>query len=111
MDGSSGRPNDGDDLAQRRRSGRRITIVIAPYELAAGLVARFDPAQLVANGGAPDRRLDLAVAGPHYFVCLGRCGRYSVWTPAFTRYRLGRERIGWKAGLPDWVDQDSFVDL
>ena len=85
--------------------------MIAPYKLAAGLVARLDPAELLAHGGAPDRRPDLAVAGPHYFVCLGRCGQYSVWTPAFTRHRPGREKVGWKSGQADWVDQDSYVDL
>jgi len=52
-----------------------------------------------------------AVAGPHYFICIGRCGAWSAWTPAFSRYRPGRSKVGYKAGVRDWASQESFVDL
>ena len=67
----------------------------APY-LAAGLVARLDPAELLAHGGAPDRRPDLALAAPHYFAALGRCGQYSVWNRlrSLVIGRAGRRLVG-----------------
>jgi len=85
--------------------------VIAPIEVERGLVMRFDPERLLKSGAAPDRPPERAVVGPHYFICIGRCGQWSVWTPAFSRYRPGRSKVGYKAGVRDWASQDAFVDL
>src|SRR5689334_6287512 len=85
--------------------------MIAPVEIEEGLVARFDPAALLAHGAVCNQRPSIAVAGPHYFVCLGRAGAYSIWIPAFSRHRPGRHKVGYKGGHRDWVDQDSYVDL
>lgn len=85
--------------------------MLTPLEVTRGLVIRFDPDRLHANGAAPDRPPTRAVQGWHYFVCVGRCGQWSVWVPAFSRYVPGRIKLGYKAGSPDWTAGDSFVDL
>lgn len=85
--------------------------MIGPLEVTRGLVMRFDPDRLREAGAAPDRPPDRAVRGPHYFVCVSRCGPWSVWVPAFSRYLPGRIRVGYKAGNADWVAQPSYVDL
>jgi hypothetical protein len=85
--------------------------MIRALEIIEGLVARFDPQQLVACGAAPNRRPESAVAGLHYFVCLGRCGQYSVWIPAYSRHQPGRVKLRWKGGSADWVERDSYVDM
>lgn len=85
--------------------------MIAALELSEGFVARFDPHVLLLHGAEPNGRPTLAEAGSHYFICLGRFATSSVWTPAFSRERLGRIRVGWKGGWADWVAQASYVDL
>lgn len=85
--------------------------MITPLEIERGLVIRFDPEKLRAHGAAPDRPPARAVQGWHYFVCVGRCGPWSVWVPAFSRHLPGRIRLGFKAGALDWNGQESFVDL
>ena len=85
--------------------------MLSPFELDRGIVVRFDPEKLREHGAIPNRRFDLAVRDPHYFVCLGPCGHHSVWVPAYSRHRPGRFQVGYKAGSHDWTGQDSFVDL
>lgn len=85
--------------------------MITPLEIERGLVIRFDPEKLGAHGAAPDRRPARAVQGLHYFVCIGPCGPWSVWVPAFSRHRPGRIPLGYKAGSLNWTGQESFVDL
>ena len=85
--------------------------MITPLEIDRGLVMRFDPEKLRERGAAPTCPPVHAVQGAHYFVCLGRCGVWSVWVPAFSRHRPGRTPLGYKGGSRDWTDQPSFVDL
>jgi hypothetical protein len=86
--------------------------MITPVEVQLGLVARFDPERLLENGAAPACPPMRAVRGPHYFMCVGGpFGPWSVWIPAFSRYRPGRIKLGFKDGSSDWVGPDSYVDL
>jgi hypothetical protein len=85
--------------------------MIESAEVQRGLVTRFDPNRLLENGAAPDCPRVRAVQGVHYFVCVGRFGLWSVWIPAFSSYRPGRIKLGYKSGSSDWVGRDSFVDL
>jgi hypothetical protein len=86
--------------------------MLTPIEVDRGLVIRFDPARLLEAGAAPTvRSRDRAVVGCHYFLCIGNSGRWSIWTPAFSRWLPGRQALGYKAGSPDWVGQPGFVDM
>jgi len=86
--------------------------MLSPVEVDHGLVIRFDPAVLLAEGAAPTARSRAqAVSGVHYFICLGPAGKWPLWVPAFSRWLPGRVRVGYRAGSRDWVSQDAYVDL
>ena len=84
--------------------------MIGVHEVCRNLVVRFDPLTLMELGAYPSTSAGLAVQGLHYFLCLERCGPYSVWVPAFSRASNGRIRLKWKGGLDSWVDPESYVD-
>ena len=85
--------------------------MISPIEIARGVVILFEPDELVAHGVAPDRPRDKAVVGPHYFLCIGRTGPWSIWVPCFSRWVPGRILVGRKWGHPAWAGPESYVDL
>jgi hypothetical protein len=84
--------------------------VISVHEVCRNLVVKFDPQILLDLEAHPSTSARFSVQGLHYFLCLERCGPYSVWVPAYSRASNGRIRLKWKGGLPSWVDPESFVD-
>ncbi len=84
--------------------------MLRPHEVGRNRVVRPDPQVLLEHGAEPSTRPQLAVQGPHYFVCIGRCAVYSVWIPSYSRPSNGRIKLRRKDGLRSWIEGESFVD-
>jgi hypothetical protein len=85
--------------------------MITPMDAELGRVAKFDPEKLLEYNAAPARPAGKEVRGHHYFVCVGRTGKWSLWVPAFSRHLPGRIRLGYKAGSAAWTGRTSFIEL
>lgn len=83
-----------------------------PHVHAPGLVLRFDPKTLMAQGATYTGKDDGELSPQQYFVCIESTPRDALWVPLFAASGPGRKGIlpTAKSGHSRWVRYSSFYD-
>ena len=83
-----------------------------PHVHAPGLVLRFDPATLAADGATHTGDADVEFAPQQYFVCIEANAKDALWLPLFPGPGPGRKGIAAtaKTGGARWTKFTSFYD-
>lgn len=83
-----------------------------PHIHAPGLVLRFDPQTLAANGATYTGSDDVEFSAQQYYVCIEANAKEALWVPLFAGPGPGRKGIAAtaKTGSPRWIKYTSFYD-
>jgi len=81
-----------------------------PHIHAPGLVLRFDPQTLAAQGATYTGKDDEELTPQQYFVCIEANARDALWVPLFAGPGPGRRGIAAaaKSGQSHWTKSSSF---
>jgi hypothetical protein len=79
---------------------------------APGLVLRFDPKTLAAQGATYTGKDDEELSPQQYFLCIDANAKDALWAPLFASSAPGRKGIlpTAKSGHSRWVRYSSFYD-
>lgn len=80
---------------------------------APGLVLRFDPKTLAAQGATYTGKDDEELSPQQYFVCIEANAKDALWVPLFPGPGPGRKGIAAsaKSGNSRWTKSSSFYDV
>ena len=83
-----------------------------PHIHAPGLVLRFDPKTLAAQGATYTGKDDVELSAQQYFVCIETNAKDALWVPLFPGPGPGRKGIPTtaKSGHTRWTKSSSFYD-
>jgi len=83
-----------------------------PHIHAPGLVLRFDPKTLAAQGATYTGKDDVELSAQQYFVCIEANAKDALWVPLFPGPGPGRKGIPAtaKSGHTRWTKSSSFYD-
>jgi hypothetical protein len=83
-----------------------------PHVHAPGLVLRFDPKTLAAQGATYTGKDDEELSPQQYFVCIDTNAKDALWVPLFAGPGPGRKGIAVaaKSGNTRWTKSSSFYD-
>ena len=83
-----------------------------PHIHAPGLVLRFDPKTLAAQGATYTGKDDVELSAQQYFVCIEANAKDALWVPLFPGPGPGRKGIPTtaKSGHTRWTKSSSFYD-
>ncbi|MGA3057597.1 MAG: phosphatidylglycerol lysyltransferase domain-containing protein [Candidatus Limnocylindrales bacterium] len=83
--------------------------LVAPSEMAPGLVLHLDPEELERRGGMYSCPRAFRVEGGHFFVCLSVSGVMATWLPLYSRDGPGRTLlVGSRTGHPKWTHATTY---
>ena len=83
-----------------------------PHVHAPGLVLRFDPKTLAAQGATYTGADDVELSPQQYYVCIEANAKDALWVPLFAASSPGRKGIlpTAKSGHSRWSRYSSFYD-